>query len=47
MKIECKGLTKKYLTKTAVDHVDLELGGGHIYAEVYAYEAAFRTGKEQ
>ena len=32
MKIECKGLTKKYLTKTAVDHVDLELGGGHIYA---------------
>jgi hypothetical protein len=31
MKIECEGLTKKYFTKTAVDHADLELSGGHIY----------------
>lgn len=32
MKIQCEGLTKKYFTKTAVDHVNLELDGGHIYA---------------
>lgn len=32
MKIQCEGLTKKYFTKTAVDHVNMELSGGHIYA---------------
>ncbi|MGN0241991.1 MAG: ABC transporter ATP-binding protein [Candidatus Weimeria sp.] len=32
MKIQCNGLTKKYFTRTAVDHVELELTGGHIYA---------------
>ncbi|MQN01176.1 MAG: ABC transporter ATP-binding protein [Lachnospiraceae bacterium] len=32
MKIECEGLTKSYFAKRAVDQVNLELTGGHIYA---------------
>lgn len=32
MKIQCEGLTKRYFAKRAVDQVDLELTGGHIYA---------------
>ena len=32
MKIQCEGLTKRYFAKRAVDQVNLELTGGHIYA---------------
>ncbi len=32
MSLNCNGLTKKYFTKTAVDHIDLNLEAGHIYA---------------
>ncbi len=32
MKVQCNNLTKKYYTKTAVDHINLTFEPGHIYA---------------
>ncbi|MCR4673406.1 MAG: ABC transporter ATP-binding protein [Lachnospiraceae bacterium] len=32
MKVECSNLTKKYYTKTAVDHINVTFSEGHIYA---------------
>ena len=32
MKVQCTNLTKRYFTKTAVDHIELMLEPGHIYA---------------
>ncbi|MCR5546335.1 MAG: ABC transporter ATP-binding protein [Lachnospiraceae bacterium] len=32
MKVQCSNLTKKYYTKTAVDHINVTFSEGHIYA---------------